>query len=1502
MQQEAQSAAQMQQEAQNAAQMQQEAQNAAQNENISAEQIAVNERLNEVKSILESRREGMTEEAYQEAQAQIEDYQNKAKGDEESLKLLDNVLSAIRGGAEVSGAFDSLNVDRPLNTTLELRRKGRAHDALTSLRAFQSVYSNAAARDGTILDRFQDVDYTQAAEALRDIANNAANPQSLASQIEQYENLEIDADIAHPENVDTDTLREIHQIKYAAEQRRKDIIREYKMSEKDIRLAKDAARSGSVEYIWSKYNHIVPDDLTSVIRLYEAESNVRRVTKPLRQYNEMRQTQERILAHENCAGLDRAKDRYGITLSLGTPKRNLDLIFENDPAQAEKVYQTYFGTATRHEAERTRHKQELLQKADGWRKLTKPEQQLAGMLADNYSQFAINGDTLTAVNTEQTEQNTLDDITQQTVSKTIEFYKENASQINLQNALQAAEQWREMVGENGIYGEVSAVLARNGYDVPGQLQDYYPHFHERLTKMQDFLRKVGLWKTDTVNFGLNEPDVEGVDYEPTQGDELPTSIAGKTEEFRGRHVYSGNIFTRSTVSTTDYNIVTAFEHYVDPMLDIIHYTDDISKLRALEDQVRIENSTMDVREAFEEIARDTEIDPITKRQKIEQLFSDAQGHGSTISNVQNLKRKVLPSNNLSGYVTWLRRYTDNLAGKKSIDDRSMEYYMGRNSYKTVRSIFGRIFRNMTTSASSMLTNFSPVARAIGEAGPVNVLGAIRDTGRNALHDDGFADMSDFLVIRRGTGPDLSAGKLERATEIVNIADNVVTEIVTRAYYRQALERGKTHLEALEQANQNAANLIGDRSKTQLGLFFQAQNPVFKTFTAFQVEVNNNLQHLVRDIPQKARTEGAASAATAVAASAVCIFLYNEVSEKMTGHRSESLDFIDWIRDFFDIGADEDEKDSLMENIQELSENVMDSLPGVSVLTGGGRIPMSSAIPGSSLGGMFNSIEVLMSSEYTAEEKKQELWNEWTKPFATLATSAFGSQIRKTALGLQTMIQGGMYTTDSNGERVLQAPVDQSNPAQWIQAALFGKSSLASVREYYDEEYSKMSKDETDAYELVKNGEVNVGISADEFYDLQRQYQNIEDDQDEDGKNIDGTREYKMRQIIAEMDLTAHEKSELDKYLIGQEDDGTARTGIYTASADDTDAANWCASMLSNSQLNKAHLAVIEGVSWTDVRRTVEALENVQAVTGENPYKTNVNADLDAYYLSAEQNKMLEIMEFTDLSAKEKQSLARRMVDDGAANYDFTDETTLLTTMVLSDAQQERLSGSELQEITAEDLLQAAIYCGWDKNSYTNVYGSMTSSESEGFQHYSLYGMEQFTAEQKKEIGKILWNDSENIRYDDENTITACMVSTNCGKKWAMASHYGFTIDEYTAAWEAVGGKEKDERISAVMEQTGMSRERAEIFVKIYTARTDKASQYSIDADSGTSVYSGSGSGTSYSSSGSSGKSSRRSSSSSGGSSGSSGSSSRGWSNAAWNGYSASIYSAATMFKNPADFG
>lgn len=61
----------------------------------------------------------------------------------------------------------------------------------------------------------------------------------------------------------------------------------------------------------------------------------------------------------------------------------------------------------------------------------------------------------------------------------------------------------------------------------------------------------------------------------------------------------------------------------------------------------------------------------------------------------------------------------------------------------------------------------------------------------------------------------------------------------------------------------AANVMADRSKGATPTLFNRRNPMTKLFTQFQLEVNNQLSYVFKDIPREKRRAGLGALAAAL---------------------------------------------------------------------------------------------------------------------------------------------------------------------------------------------------------------------------------------------------------------------------------------------------------------------------------------------------------------------------------------------------------------------------------------------------------------------------------------------------------------------------------------------------------------------------------------------------------------------------------------------------------------
>lgn len=612
-----------------------------------------------------------------------------------------------------------------------------------------------------------------------------------------------------------------------------------------------------------------------------------------------------------------------------------------------------------------------------------------------------------------------------------------------------------------IHPKINEVLIRNGYDPIGYIDGYFPNmfFDDATDPMGKVLQKLGF------------------DF---AGKELPMDIAGRTENFRPGKKFAENLLQR-TSNRTDYDALRAMDKYLDDISDVIYHTDNIKNLREYEEHLRYTLSPDGVKAEADAIKKNTALSAEDIREKLDKLYKD-NGQNHTLQN----------------YVNNVRRYTDLLAGKKHPLDRVLETdIFGRSVYKAVNTIESRVGANMVAgNISSAITNFIPITQGMSAMSTGSNLKGLKESLRYMVKGgmDDITKKSAFLTTREGRQMLYRTG-LQKVTDAavtpMEVIDRFTTQAVWRSRFHENIKKGLDESRAVLEADDYSRRLFAGRSKGAMPTYFYSK--ALKPLTMFQLEVNNQLDFLLKDLPKEAH--GSTIKAFQIYSGVfIGAMLYNDVYEKMTGRRA-ALDPIGManralgdftgtkLRNSVDIAKDaltgkgfqaiekgERKKASIAAG--NLVEGIGGNVPFVGgLLFDGGRIPLSAADPGlGSIGGaVFNAAAGDGSWAKAGSVAVKNLSN----PFYYAALPFGGSQLRKTVGGLNTMARGGSYSVTNKGER-LQFPVDQSNPAKWAQAGVLGKWALQEGQGYLNGQTKAFSEKQTSTYEKLKvKGIVNM---------------------------------------------------------------------------------------------------------------------------------------------------------------------------------------------------------------------------------------------------------------------------------------------------------------------------------------------------------------------------------------------------------------------------------------------
>lgn len=639
----------------------------------------------------------------------------------------------------------------------------------------------------------------------------------------------------------------------------------------------------------------------------------------------------------------------------------------------------------------------------------------------------------------------------------IQKFQEENPKLNYAKIEHAVKEFRSIYDQ--LYQDMNRVRMENGYEPVDYMQGYFPHFQEN-DKDGSLLTRFGrhLGITDEVT-------------------PLPATINGLTQSFRPGIRYMANIQQRLGYATA-YDALQGFDRYIEVASDVIYHTGDIQRLRALATQIRYRASDEGVRKQIDRILQDPTLTPDKANDEVVKLMENARFA-------------------LSNFVAELDEYTNLLAGKKSRLDRKMEAMFNRNFYNVVKAFESRVGANMVAAnIGSALTNFIPLTQAWSQVSSADMLHGMWQTLQNYKSADGLDAASTFIHNRSGYGR-LAMSTMDKVSEkaafLMEAVDGFTTGSVVRARYLQNLRLGMSEVNAMQEADQFAANIMADRSKGATPTLYSSRDPIIKLFTKFQLEVNNELSWIFKDMIPQERKKGVAQLAKALFKFLIGAWLYNEAYEAIAGRRAalDPLDILnDSVGDFTGYQLPNTvqsalsgrweftkEKPGTYQAIKNLGGNLVSELPGTQMLTvlgldekwgleiDSGRIAVSSAIP--NIGNIEKAL--LASNEDIAPKKKvQTVVNELANPAAYLALPFGGGQIKKMAQGAQAVMQGGSYKADNEGRDILQYPIYNDKPGEMAknlaQALLFGKTATEEAQGWIESGFKNLSAKETAAYQ------------------------------------------------------------------------------------------------------------------------------------------------------------------------------------------------------------------------------------------------------------------------------------------------------------------------------------------------------------------------------------------------------------------------------------------------------
>lgn len=554
--------------------------------------------------------------------------------------------------------------------------------------------------------------------------------------------------------------------------------------------------------------------------------------------------------------------------------------------------------------------------------------------------------------------------------------------------------------------QINNVLTDLGYDAIPKRKDYMRHF----TEISDKLSQWG------VPFNRNDMDSEN----------LPTDINGLTEFNRPGKNWFASSLERKGMKTT-YDAITGIDGYLEGAGNLIFHTADIQRYRTL---------SKFIRETYGQTHGLDNVDSLTDAE-FEQRVADIQ------------------DNKLSKYVAWLDEQANALAGKKGAIDRAAERFLGRRVYTALNTLKSQVGSNMTGfNVRSALTNFASAVQGASKTSKLSFVKGTVSTINNIFHNDGLINKSDFLTARFGsdTLSQKAWQKISNAGQIfMSGSDYFTSNQIWRSKYFENLSKGMKEQEAISNADDFSARIMGDRSQGSTAELFNSKTLGF--LTQFQLEVNNQWSSMIHDNKMDIESGNKSGAGVVFQLGQLfgASYLFNSLMKSLTGS-SVMFDPIDMLMKIFD---DDDDK-SLEEKFESAIGDFMDNVPMWSVFSGG-RIPIQEAFTGaSSLVKKLTGQSDSFGNEITWEDVGQDFLE--SAAYYVLPTG-YG-QLRKTVQGLKMYDDdlpiAGSYTDSGN----LRFTADDSTTGK-IKSSLFGRYSSQEAQDYIDSGYKSINKSKID---------------------------------------------------------------------------------------------------------------------------------------------------------------------------------------------------------------------------------------------------------------------------------------------------------------------------------------------------------------------------------------------------------------------------------------------------------
>lgn len=645
------------------------------------------------------------------------------------------------------------------------------------------------------------------------------------------------------------------------------------------------------------------------------------------------------------------------------------------------------------------------------------------------------------------------------------------------------------------------------------------------------------------------------------------------------------------------------------------------------------------------------------------------------------------SRNANSFIKWLDDWNNMLTGKTSPLDRGVQDIVGRNVMNGVKKL------NSLVRSSTLLNNFrsaliQPSAVANAKHYIPNPLDWVRGGRYIANAMSGKADYADvmsrsnFLSQRDMLTPNdilnyTASRKVKNAqAKMLSIGQNAADKLIWWTAFAKYDEASKTP-GGLEKLNasysrtyENAIDFADDITRKSVAGRGVGEQPitikstVVDALAPFQTEVVNQYHAFVENVGtllgKGSTMEQRARAAAGLVSYEISAFAINSLFKAMFGDSALGFDFFGALFAALTGGDDEDEDDTVLKRLgRETTATIMGGLPFASAYT---PLLMDTETAKSIFGEDGNPSRYgtgMMGTNAVADLAKTFLFDKnatgWDKANALAAFFPYGGkQIVRTAQGLSTVIQGGSYKTNKDGEEQLQFRV-YKNAENYIKGGLFGKWALDGARDYVAGGFKPLSADHTKAY---KNAIAN-GVDGAYFLVLLNEYKALEPIKDAEG-NTEKSKKQQFREILFnDTELTPEQKQAIDKDILCSDEQTPAdytsrdRFEISTTHAGGIFIPNDDPYERFTENINKG-LTEAEAVLVEKWARKFSGLKSY--------------TDSEGNEIGVKEQKRDMLLSDSTLTAEEKQLIDRSLISSNNTPADYSSDASFYVSQLSDSAQ------------------------------------------------------------------------------------------------------------------------------------------------------------------------------------------------------------------------------------------